>query len=123
MYLNLVASGDAIPDFMTWSGVREMPWFWEPFQFAWFALPLAVIGPGLLGFVFGLLMFRSRLKGAYFAIVSQALAMILGLFLVAQQGYTGAPAASPTSPHCSANPSRARTPRTSSTSRRSSHSC
>ncbi len=89
MYLKLVASGDAIPDFMTWSGVREMPWFWEPFEFAWFALPLAVIGPGLLGFVFGLLMFRSRLKGAYFAIVSQALAMILGLFLVAQQGYTG----------------------------------
>lgn len=89
MYLKLIASGDAIPDFMTWSGVNAMPWFWEPFQFAWFALPIAIIGPGLLGFGFGLLMFRSRLKGAYFAIVSQALAMILGLFLVGQQGYTG----------------------------------
>lgn len=89
MYLKLVASGDAIPDFMTWSGVNSMPWFWEPFQFAWFALPIALIGPGLFAFVFGLLVFRSRVKGAYFAIVTQALAMILGLFLVGQQGYTG----------------------------------
>ncbi len=89
MYLKLVASGNAIPDFMTWSGVNSMPWFWEPFQFAWFALPIALIGPGLFAFVFGLLVFRSRVKGAYFAIVTQALAMILGLFLVGQQGYTG----------------------------------
>jgi len=89
MYLKLESSGDSIPDFMNWSGLESLPWFWAPFQHWWFALPMAVIGPGLLGFALGYLVFRSRVKGAYFSIVTQALALILSIFFVGQQQYTG----------------------------------
>ncbi len=89
MYLKLEASGDSIPDFMNWSGLESLPWFWAPFRHAWFALPMALIGPGILGFLLGYLVFRSRVKGAYFSIVTQALALILSLFFVGQQQYTG----------------------------------
>lgn len=89
MYLKLHASGDNIPDFMNWSGLKELPWFWEPFRYPWFALPMALLGPGILGFLLGYLVFRSRVKGAYFSIVTQALALILSIFFVGQQQYTG----------------------------------
>ncbi|MCC7363989.1 MAG: urea ABC transporter permease subunit UrtC [Dehalococcoidia bacterium] len=89
MYLKLHASGESIPDFMNWSGLESLPWFWEPFRYAWFAIPAAMVLPGLLGFVLGYLVFRSRVKGAYFSIVTQALALILSIFFVGQQQYTG----------------------------------
>ena len=89
MYLKLESSGSEIPDFMSWSGIDSLPWFWEPFRYPWFALPVAVIGPGILAFLFGYLLFRSQIKGVYFSIVTQALAMILSTFFVGQQAYTG----------------------------------
>lgn len=89
MYLKLEASGDSIPDFMNWSGLESLPWFWEPFRYPWFALPMAVIGPGVLAFLLGYLVFRSRVKGAYFSIVTQAVALILSILFVGQQQYTG----------------------------------
>ena len=89
MYLKLHASGDALPDFMGWSGLTALPWFWEPFRHAWFALPMVIIGPGIVAFVFGYVLFRSRVTGVYFSIVTQALALILSVFLVGQQAYTG----------------------------------
>ena len=89
MYLKLESSDGDIPDFMNWSGLETLPWFWEPFQYPWFALPMALIGPGLLAFALGYLVFRSRVKGAYFSIVTQALALILTIFFIGQQQYTG----------------------------------
>ena len=89
MYLKLQASGSQLPDFMTWSGVHSLPWFWEPFKYSWFAIPAAIIGPGIVAFFFGYLLFRSQVKGVYFSIVTQALALILSTFLVGQQAYTG----------------------------------
>jgi len=89
MFLKLEASGDLLPDFMAWSGLSALPWFWEPFRHAWFALPMALIAPGVLGFLLGYMVFRSRVKGAYFSIVTQALAMIMTIFFVGQQQYTG----------------------------------
>ncbi|MEO8540360.1 MAG: urea ABC transporter permease subunit UrtC [bacterium] len=89
MYLKLESSGDSIPDFMNWSGLESLPWFWAPFRHVWFAIPMALIGPGVLGFLLGYLVFRSRVKGAYFSIVTQALALILSIFFVGQQQYTG----------------------------------
>lgn len=89
MFLKLEASGESLPDFMGWSGLQSLPWFWEPFRHAWFALPMALFVPGLLGFLLGYLIFRSRVKGAYFSIVTQALALIMGIFFVGQQQYTG----------------------------------
>ena len=89
MYMKLIASGGKMPDFMVWSGLDSLPWFWHPFQHAWFALPLAVIGPGVLAFVLGYVVFRSRVKGVYFAILTQALALIASTLFIGQQPYTG----------------------------------
>ena len=89
MYLKLTASDGSLPDFMVWSGLESLPWFWKPFENAWVAIPLAVIGPGLLAFVLGYMVFRSRVKGVYFAIITQALALIMSTFFIGQQPYTG----------------------------------
>lgn len=89
MYLKLEDSRGGLPDFMNWSGLTSVPWFWRPFEHAWFAVPAAVLVPGMLAFAIGYLVFRSRVKGAYFAIVTQALALILSILFVGQQQYTG----------------------------------
>lgn len=89
MYLKLVAADGALPDFMNWSGLTSLPWFWQPFQYPWFALPAAVIGPGVLAFLLGYLVFRSRVTGVYFSLITQALALIASVFFVGQQAYTG----------------------------------
>jgi urea transport system permease protein len=89
MYLKLVAADGDVPDFMNWSGVETLPWFWAPFRYPWFALPLAVIGPAVVAFLLGYLVFRSRVTGVYFSIITQALALILAIFFVGQQAYTG----------------------------------
>jgi urea transport system permease protein len=89
MYMKLVASDGKMPDFMVWSGLESMPWFWEPFQHAWFAMPVALIGPGVLAFALGYMVFRSRVKGVYFAIITQALALIMSTLFIGQQPYTG----------------------------------
>lgn len=89
MYLKLVAADGDIPDFMNWSGLESMPWFWAPFRFPWFALPIAVIGPGLLAFALGYFIFRSRVTGVYFSIITQAMSLILSIFFISQQAYTG----------------------------------
>ncbi len=66
---------NALPDFMVWNRVTELPLFWKPFYSAPFTL-LAVIGvPGIVAAVFGFLTFRSRIRGVYFSIITQALAL------------------------------------------------
>lgn len=89
MYLKLGASGDKIPDFMFWSGLKELPFFWSPFQHAWFALPMIVIIPGVLAGAIGYLVFRSRITGVYFALITQALALMVSILFIGQQPYTG----------------------------------
>lgn len=89
MYLKLESSGDSLPDFMFWSGLKELPIFWEPFKYAWFALPMTFVVPALLAGGLGYLIFRSRITGVYFAIITQALALIVSLLFVGQQAYTG----------------------------------
>jgi urea transport system permease protein len=67
--------GSDLPDFMVWNQVKELPLFWKPF----YSFPVAVIGallvPMLFALVFGFFAFRSRIKGVYFAIITQALAL------------------------------------------------
>ncbi len=89
MYLKLEASGDSIPDFMLWSGLRELPWFWVPFSSPLFAIAAAVLIPMALATLVGYLIFRSRVQGVYFAIITQALTLIFALLFVGQQPYTG----------------------------------
>jgi urea transport system permease protein len=66
---------NVLPDFMVWNRVTELPLFWKPFYSAWFTLLAVVLVPGLFAAVFGFLTFRSRIRGVYFSIITQALAL------------------------------------------------
>ncbi|MCP9448442.1 MAG: urea ABC transporter permease subunit UrtC [Nitrospira sp.] len=66
--------GSDLPDFMVWTQVKELPWFWIPFKSFWAGLLGAILVPVLFATIFGFLAFRSRIKGVYFAIITQALA-------------------------------------------------
>jgi len=63
----------ALPDFMVFLDWKELPWFWHGFDHFPFALAMVVLVPGVLALVFGFFAFRSRVKGVYFAIITQAL--------------------------------------------------
>jgi len=66
---------NVLPDFMVWNRVTELPLFWKPFYSAWFTLLAVVLVPGLFAAIFGFLTFRSRIRGVYFSIITQALAL------------------------------------------------
>ncbi|MCD0453522.1 urea ABC transporter permease subunit UrtC [Actinocorallia sp. API 0066] len=90
MHLKLTEAGDnGLPDFMTWSGVEELPAIWEPFRNPVFALAMVVVLPVVVATALGVLVFRQRVRGAYFAILSQALAAAFVIWLVGNQGLTG----------------------------------
>ncbi|GAA3235173.1 urea ABC transporter permease subunit UrtC [Actinocorallia longicatena] len=89
MFLKLHDAGDGLPDFMTWSGVEELPALWEPFRSPVFAMSMVVVLPVAVAVLLGLLVFRQRVRGAYFAILSQALAAAFVIWLVGHQGLTG----------------------------------
>ncbi len=86
-YLKL--QGGGLPDFMLWSGLSELPWFWKPFQHVWLALPLAIILPVIISLLIGIPTFRVGIKGVYFAILTQAMALVFVIFFIGQQPYTG----------------------------------
>src|SRR6201992_2917734 len=84
-----IQSTPGIPDFMDWNQLTELPFFWIPFKSLPFAL-LAVIGvPVLAAFILSVAMFKRRVGGVYFAIITQALAAVLTILIVGRQGYTG----------------------------------
>jgi urea transport system permease protein len=90
MYLKLHEAGAGhLPDFMSWSGVEKLPLVWKPFRYAWVALPAAILLPVAVAVGLGYLIFRQRVRGAYFAILCQALAAAFAIWLVGEQGLTG----------------------------------
>ncbi|SDP81154.1 amino acid/amide ABC transporter membrane protein 2, HAAT family [Ralstonia sp. 25mfcol4.1] len=84
-----IQSTPGIPDFMDWNQLTALPWWWEPFRHLPFALLGVIAVPVLLAFVVGFAMFRRRVGGVYFAIITQAVALILSVLIIGQQGYTG----------------------------------
>jgi urea transport system permease protein len=62
-----------LPDFMVFLDWKAYPWYWSFTDHFWFAALLVVLVPGLLAFVFGYFAFRSRIKGVYFSIITQAM--------------------------------------------------
>lgn len=89
MFLKLESAQGKLPDFMFWSGLTELPFFWAPFQYAWFAIPMTFVVPAALAGGLGYLVFRSRITGVYFALITQALALIVSILFIGQQPYTG----------------------------------
>jgi urea transport system permease protein len=71
-----------LPDFMVFLNWKELPWYWHGFDNFGFAMIMVLVVPGILGFVFGWLTFRSRVTGVYLSIISQAMtyALLLAFF-------------------------------------------
>ena len=90
MYLIRQAAGDGLPGFMSFLSWSELPWYWWGTQhFAW-ALVLIVAVPGLLALLFGFFAFRSKIKGVYFSIMTQALTYAgMLLFFRNETGFGG----------------------------------
>ncbi len=78
-----------LPDFMAWNSVEVLPWWWEPFHHVSFTILAILIGPPLVAFVLAYANFRKRVGGVYFSIVTLALAAIMAIVIIGQQGYTG----------------------------------
>jgi urea transport system permease protein len=79
----------SIPDFMDWNQLTELPVFWIPFKSLPFTLIAVILVPTLVSFIIGLAMFKRRVGGVYFAIITQAIAAVLTILIVGRQGYTG----------------------------------
>ncbi|AOY91197.1 urea ABC transporter permease subunit UrtC [Cupriavidus sp. USMAA2-4] len=79
-----------LPDFMVFLDWKELPWFWHGSEHLWVALALVVLVPGVLAWLFGFFAFRSRIKGVYLSIITQAMtyaAMLL--FFRNETGFGG----------------------------------
>ncbi|MGA2548673.1 MAG: urea ABC transporter permease subunit UrtC [Burkholderiaceae bacterium] len=78
MYLMRAIGHDGVyqsdlPDFMVFLNWKAYPWYWTFSEHVVYCWALALIVPGILAFVFGFFAFRSRIKGVYFSIITQAL--------------------------------------------------
>lgn len=84
------AGGSGLPGFMSFLGWTDYPWYWSFTEHFAYALLLVVLVPGLLAFVFGYFAFRSRIKGVYFSIITQALTFAaMLLFFRNETGFGG----------------------------------
>jgi len=84
-----IQSTPGIPDFMDWNQITSLPLFWQPFHSLAFTIVAIILVPAFFAFVIGAAMFKRRVGGTYFAIITQAVAAILTILIVGQQGYTG----------------------------------
>ncbi len=78
-----------LPDFMDWNQITELPWFWYPFKSLPLTLILVFLVPTVLAYIIGTAMFKRRVSGVYFAIITQALCWTMELLFVTRQGWTG----------------------------------
>ncbi len=98
MFLKLEASDLAstahqttpgIPDFMDWNQVTQLPMIWQPFHSFAFTVFAIIAVPLLISYIISAAMFKRRVGGVYFSIITQAIAAILTILVVGQQGLTG----------------------------------
>ena len=78
MYLMRAIGRDGVyqsnlPDFMVFLDWKTYPWYWSMTDNFWYCMALVVLVPGVLAFIFGYFAFRSRIKGVYFSIITQAM--------------------------------------------------
>jgi len=74
-----------LPEFMNLYGVTELPWFWKLFDSFGFAAVAVILIPGLIGAILGYLVFRNRIRGVYFSILTQAATIVFFNFFNGQQ--------------------------------------
>ena len=79
-----------LPDFMVFLNWHALPWYWEGTQHLWYALVLVVMVPAVIAWVFGFFTFRSRVKGVYLSIITQAMTFAaMLLFYRNETGFGG----------------------------------
>ena len=79
-----------LPDFMVFLDWKELPWYWQGFDWFPFAMIMALVVPGALALVFGWFAFRSRVTGVYLSIITQAMTFALMLaFFRNDMGFGG----------------------------------
>jgi urea transport system permease protein len=95
MYLMRAIGRDGVyqsnlPDFMVFLDWKEYPWYWTFTDSFWYCMALVILVPGLLAFAFGYFAFRSRIKGVYFSIITQAMTFaFMLLFFRNDTGFGG----------------------------------
>lgn len=89
MYLRLRDNGGALTDFMQTGGLTKLPLFWKPFLSFPVTLILIIVIPACLAALLGYFVFKSRIKGVYFSIITQALTWAAYSFFIANSKYTG----------------------------------
>ncbi len=88
MYLKLQIPKDAanqLPEFMNLYGVTELPEFWKPFHNFNFTVLAILFIPTIIGGLLGYLVFRNRIRGVYFSILTQAATVVFFNFFNGQQ--------------------------------------
>ena len=85
MHLNLQIPEGKIPEFFTLYGVEKLPWIWQPFYSFPFTVLALVVIPGIVAGLIGYLVFRNRIKGVYFSILTQAALLVFYNFFNGQQ--------------------------------------
>ena len=88
MYLQITSSSEFpnnIPEFFGLYGVDNLPFFWEPFRSPIFSLFAIWVIPALVAGILGFLVFRNRIKGVYFSILTQAALLVFFNFFNGQQ--------------------------------------
>ncbi|NDJ19403.1 urea ABC transporter permease subunit UrtC [Myxacorys almedinensis A] len=85
MFLSLQLPSGQLPDFFSPYGVTELPFFWQPFYSLPFTLFAIVFIPTIVAAILGYLVFRNRLRGVYFSILTQAALIVFFNFFNGQQ--------------------------------------
>lgn len=85
MHLKLQIPDGQIPDFFTLYGVQKLPWIWQPFYSFPITLLALIVVPGIVAGLIGYLVFRNRIKGVYFSILTQAALLVFYNFFNGQQ--------------------------------------
>ncbi|MDZ7810539.1 MAG: urea ABC transporter permease subunit UrtC [Arhodomonas sp.] len=92
MHLKLKASASmpgGLPDFMGWTNVETLPWFWAPFHSLTVTLLAGVLLPAAVAAIIGTFMFRGRITGVFVAIITLAFLVAIRLVFIQYQMYTG----------------------------------
>ena len=79
------ATGKAVPDFLVLYGVSDVPWLWKPFESFPFTMLAIALVPMAVAAVLGYLVFRNRIRGVYFSILTQAALIVFFNFFNGQQ--------------------------------------
>ncbi|MDZ8118552.1 urea ABC transporter permease subunit UrtC [Pontiella agarivorans] len=78
-----------LPDFMDWNQITELPRLWYPFKSFPLTMICLLVVPGLIAYLLGNAIFKRRVNGVYFAIITQALCWLMEILFVTSQGLTG----------------------------------